>query len=211
MSHATSRSIGRFRVKQLPMPGWLAYAPNHMWLDTCDDGLLYVGVDAFFTRFVGSVESIAFLTLKGFVRPSVVLTVRGVDLTLVFPHRVELVAANTHLRSNPGRLGDDPYGLGWLFEARGGPDGGSAGGEKLGRFARGMRTGLAAREHMGREVRRAAELVHDTILPARSIGGALAADGGDPAPDLLFRLSREEILRLLTELFPLPVDSDPRG
>jgi glycine cleavage system H lipoate-binding protein len=193
------------------MPGWLAYAANHMWLDVCDDGLLYVGVDAFLTRLVGSVERVAFLTLKGFVRPAVVLTVRGVDLTLHFPHPVELVAPNTHLRSNPGRLVADPYGLGWLFEARGGPDRGSRRGRAPSRVTQGLRQGPAAREHMSREVRRVAELVHDRILPGHSVGGPIAADGGCPTPDLLLRLSREEILRLFAELFPLPVVSERRS
>jgi glycine cleavage system H lipoate-binding protein len=198
-------------VDGIPMPGWLSYAPNHMWLEVCDDGLLYAGVDAFLTQLVGTVERIAFLTLKGAVNPAVVLTVCGVDLTLHFPHRVELVTANTHLRSNPGRLVADPYGLGWLFEARAVPDRGARRGAPSDRLSHGMLRGLAAREHMSREVRRLSELIHDRILTDRSAQGPIAADGGRPAPDLLLNLGREEILRLFAELFPIPGASGRRA
>ena len=59
----------------------------------------HLGVDAFLARLVGEVERLTFLTVKGDVRPAVVLTVGGVDLTLVFAQPLPLVAANTRLRS----------------------------------------------------------------------------------------------------------------
>ena len=34
-------------VDGVPVPGWLYYADNHLWLDVGDDGLCHVGVDAF--------------------------------------------------------------------------------------------------------------------------------------------------------------------
>ena len=52
-------------VDGVPVPGWLYYADNHMWLDVGDDGLCHLGVDAFLTRLIGTVERLAFLTSKG--------------------------------------------------------------------------------------------------------------------------------------------------
>jgi glycine cleavage system H lipoate-binding protein len=184
-------------VEGIPMPGWLQYTPNHLWLDTGDDGVCHVGIDAFVAQLVGGVERLAFLTVKGSVRPAVVLTVRGVDLTLVFPEALAIVAANTRLRSSLGRLGTDPYGLGWLFEARRPADE-----QPVRRAADRLRCGSAAREWMESELRRVSELVHTHLVSRR--GERLAADGGRFSADLLAHLDREEILRLFAELFPIP-------
>jgi glycine cleavage system H lipoate-binding protein len=178
-------------VAGVSVPGWLFYADNHLWLDVGDDGLCHVGADAFLAMVVGEVERLAFLTVKGDVRPAVVLTVAGVDLTLVFPRRLSLVAANTRLRSALDRLVSDPYGLGWLFTARW--DG----------RTEGLRHGGAARDWMAAEVARLTSAVHERLLRPRD-GVALPADGGRPAPGFLRHLEHEDALRLLAAFFPLP-------
>jgi glycine cleavage system H lipoate-binding protein len=193
------------RVEGVLMPGWLSYAPNHMWLDVGDDGLCHVGVDDFLVQVVARVERLAFLSLKGVCRPAVVLTVGGVDLTLAFAHPLRLVAVNTRLRADLGRLVADPYGAGWLFEARlehrrGGPD------ETAG-LDDGLRRGAPAREWMAGEVRRLTRFAHDRLAAGPS---PLPADGGRFAPGLLDHLDREEALRLLADLFPfVPADRRP--
>lgn len=188
-------------VDGIPMPDWLYYSPNHLWLDIGDDGLVHLGADAFLTQLVGTVERLAFLTVKGCARPAVVLSVRGVDLTLAFAHPLQLVAANTHLRANLDRLTADPYGLGWFFEARAAetrpaPEPGES-------IVAGLLRGEAARAWMALEMRRAAEFVHEKLVPRTALG-TLQADGGTPAPDLLRHLERDQILQLFAELFPLP-------
>ena len=180
------------------MPGWLEYAANHLWLDTEKDGVCHVGIDAFVVQLVGSVERLAFLTLKGCVRPAVVLTVRGVDLTLVFPDALTIVNVNTRLRSNLERLTADPYGRGWLFEARW-PS--LRMGSRPPAADDGLLAGDAARQRMQREVRRVSELAHARLVAPR--GDRFVADGGRFAPDLLAQLDREEVLRLFAELFPI--------
>ncbi len=188
-------------VAGVPMPGWLWYAANHLWLDPGDDGVCHLGIDAFVLQLVGAVEALAFLTPGGAARPAVVLTVCGVDLTLVFPRLLSIVSANSRLRSSLDRLSADPYGMGWLFEARLPAD------QRVGRGADGpdadgLRRGQPAREWMAREVQRASAIVHDRILSRR--GARLAADGGRFTPGLLNQLDREETLRLLADLFPHP-------
>jgi glycine cleavage system H lipoate-binding protein len=181
-------------VDGLPLPGWLFYADNHMWLDAGDDGLCHLGVDAFLTRLIGTVERLTFLTVKGDVRPAVVLTVGGVDLTLVFSQHMPLVAANTRLRSALEHLALDPYGLGWLFTARSDAS------------RPGLRHGRAARDWMASEVGRLGTVVHELLLHPRA-GVAAPADGGRPAPGFLRHLERDDVLRLFAAFFPLPVDT----
>jgi glycine cleavage system H lipoate-binding protein len=188
-------------VDGIPVPAWLFYADNHMWLDVGDDGLCHLGVDAFLARLAGEVDGLAFLTLKGEVAPAVVLTIGGADLTLVFGRPLPLVAANTRLRSSPDRLVSDPYGVGWLFSARWDEPRGTPGGPAAG-VGR-PRHGRAARDWMAAEVARLSLFVHEQLLRERS-GAALPADGGHPAPGLLRHLEREDVLRLFAAFFPLP-------
>jgi len=186
-------------VASVPLPGWLLYADNHLWLDLGDDGLCHVGIDAFLAQVVGVVERLTFLTTKGTARPAVVLTTRGVDLMLVFPQPLAIVAVNSRLRSSLDRLIADPYGLGWLFEARlpvNDPGRRGAG------FAAALRRGAAARGWMEREVRQLSEQVHARYVS--SPAAPVAADGGRFAPDLIQHLERDEILRLFAALFPIP-------
>lgn len=183
----------------VPVPGWLYYADNHMWLDLGDDGLCHVGVDAFLARAAGAVERLSFLTVKGDVRPAVVLTIAGADLTLVFGSRLPILAANTRLRSGLERLTADPYGLGWLFTARW-----DASHDPRARLATaGLRHGRAALEWMAGEVDRLQAAVHELLMHPRQ-GAALPADGGRPAPGFLHALEREELQRFFSLFFTIP-------
>lgn len=105
-------------VDGIPMPAWLYYAPNHLWLDLGQDGLVHLGIDAFLARRLGRAERLRFLGVKGRLKPTVVLGARGAETVVSFPRPLLVVAANTRLRASPRRLTDDPYGSGWLFEAR---------------------------------------------------------------------------------------------
>jgi glycine cleavage system H lipoate-binding protein len=186
-------------VAGVPMPAWLFYAPNHFWLDVGEDGLAHVGIDAFVTNLVGSIDRLTFLTLKGTVRPAVVLSVNGVDLTLAFAKPMHLVAVNTRLRANPDRLTVDPYGLGWLFEAR-------VGEAPHDPLFEGLLEGDIARAWMAQEVGRASRFVHEQVAP-RSPLGTLLADGGGLAPAAVRHLDRDQTLFLFAELFPLPLET----
>lgn len=106
------------RVDGIRVPTWLLYAPNHLWLDTGEDGSCHVGIDGLFARALESVEQVSFLTLAGTARPAAVLTARGIDVLVVFPGLMRIAAPNLYLRANPSRLVRDPYSLGWLFQAR---------------------------------------------------------------------------------------------
>jgi glycine cleavage system H lipoate-binding protein len=182
-------------VAGVPMPGWLFYAEEHLWLDAGDDGVGHVGIDAFLTQLLGKIRRLAFVTTKGNAQPAVVITVQGGEVRLRFPQPLPLVAANLRLRASLDRLTADPYGSGWLFEVRLPSDTAS--------FSAPLRHGGAARQWMAAEVRRVSEWLHGHLRATQ-----VAADGGRFSPEMLEHLTPEDVARLLAEIVP---GSEPRG
>ncbi len=174
-------------VAGVPMPGWLLYAESHLWLDVGDDGVLHVGIDGFVAQLLGPIERLTFLTVKGTLPPAVQIAARGAELTLRFPDPLRLVAANLRLRARLERLSADPYGSGWLFEARQ-PSGGMPQGA--------LKQGRAAKQWMTEEVRRVSEWMHAHLQRSR-----LAADGGRFAADFLEDLAAADVPSLLAAVF----------
>lgn len=110
--------LREYRLDGIRVPEWLRYSANHMWLDLGDNGRCHIGIDAFAARVIGTAERVSFVTLRGVARPGAAVTVRGVDLQLVFPNPVHITGVNLYLRADPARLTATPYTQGWLFEGR---------------------------------------------------------------------------------------------
>jgi glycine cleavage system H lipoate-binding protein len=178
-------------VDGIPVPQWLHYAPNHLWLDKSEDDVCHIGVDALMARVLGCVDRITYLTTRGVHHPAVVLAAGGHEFHLVFPNRMLITAANVYLRANPARVTSDPYRQGWLFECRPVPDqpgsspieGLHAGGEQANRWMRSEYERLGAFIHAQAGVRGAADDV-------------LVADGGNVAPGVVEHLDRDQAARL---------------
>lgn len=183
-------------VDGIPVPGHLAYAPNHLWLDVGDDGSRHVGIDAFLARIVGEVDAISFVVPRGDGRPVAVLTVHGVDLQLVAPTTLRRAVANVYLRTSPAKLTSDPYGAGWLFES---VEPCPSADEQ----ASGFRRGDDAARWMLTESSRLALHVHDTLSRRGSEGARFMADGGAPSAGLAAHLERGELLDLFNQFFSL--------
>lgn len=179
------------------LPDDLAYTRNHMWLDQGDGRRVHIGVDAFFTRTLGGVESVGYTARRTDARPVALLRVGGVDLEMVFPLRLREIEPNEHLTAAPSLVADDPYGRGWLFA--GVPvddDDDSASGVLL--------RGPTAGRWLRRESERLTRFVHDCLDERR--GGAasgLATDGGDAGTRLSTHLDRRTLVRLHHEFFAL--------
>lgn len=179
-------SVGGIRV-----PTWLHYSANHMWLDAAKDGAYHLGLDAFLSRVLGAVERITFLKQTGVQRPSVVLTVHGVDLEVVFPNPILLTASNLYLRANPARLTSDPYGAGWLFQGvqlPGQPP-----------VTSGLIRGDAVLPWIDGEIGHMSAFLAECRIPRHDT--QVMNDGGVFSPALLQQLNREEALRLFHEFF----------
>ena len=180
------------RVDGIPLPGWLRYSANHMWLDVTEDGSCHAGIDAFLSRALGPVERISFVWTQGEHRPTAILTAAGAELEVVFPNPMRIVDCNIYLRANPARLSSEPYTAGWLFE-------GVPSDETL----RGLMQGAEARAWMERELQSI-----NQFLQEQSPG--VAADGGVFAAGVLAQLSRERSCALFHQFFS-PYTGERRG
>jgi glycine cleavage system H lipoate-binding protein len=172
-------------VDGIPVPNWLRYSANHMWLDVTEDGTCHAGIDAFLSRALGPVERITYVWQKGNHRPTAVLTAGGVDLEVVFPNSLILTDCNLYLRADPGRLAAQPYTGGWLFE-----------GKPVEGTTADLMEGAAARQWMETEQRRINE-----FLQQQSGNGQFAADGGLFSAGLARLLDRDRMLALFHEFF----------
>ena len=91
MAHPDAVAAG---ADQIPLPDWLLYAGNHMWLDLTEDGVCHIGIDAFLSRALGKVDRISYVWTKGNHRPAAVITVGGMELELVFPNPLLVTGCN---------------------------------------------------------------------------------------------------------------------
>jgi glycine cleavage system H lipoate-binding protein len=173
-------------VDGLPLPGWLSYSANHMWLEVTEDGICHAGIDAFLARVLGKIERLSYVWEKGRHCPTAVLTAAGQDFEVVFPNPMLLTGCNLYLRSNPSRLVSEPYTAAWLFE-----------GTPLPETRGNLRSGAAAREWMEQEQRRINEFLQQPADGAQPC----AADGGQFAEGLSASLSRERLRALFHEFF----------
>jgi glycine cleavage system H lipoate-binding protein len=176
-------------VEGIPVPERLWYSSNHMWIEVDDNGVCHVGIDAFLARLAGQLDRLHFLTVKGMHRPTVMLSINGVDWPLVFPNPMLISGANLYLRSHPERLIADPYRSGWLFEGWELPSGAGA--------RSGLLDGRRARAWMEEEVHRASQTIHELLAERQPPDACFVNDGGVFAPGVARQLAREELMRLL--------------
>lgn len=174
-------------VDGLPMPEWLSYSANHMWLDVTDDGACHIGIDAFLSRALGAVDRVQYVWTKGRRRATAVLSVAGFEFQVVFPNDVILDNCNLYLRADPSKLTTEPYTGGWLFEGTLAPETRAS-----------MLEGQPARAWMQAEQRRMNEFLQQHVS---SELGPLACDGGLFAAGAALELDREHLLALFHEFF----------
>ncbi len=173
---------------EIPLPDWLRYSGNHMWLDVTEDGVCHAGIDAFLGRALGKVERIGYVWTKGRHRPAAVLSVHGLEMELVFPNPLLLTGCNLYLRADPSRLTAEPYTGGWLFEGVPSPE-----------TTENLLSAVEARQWMEREQVRIGEFLQQ--LQAAATGSASLADGGLPVKGVIRRLEREQMRALFLEFF----------
>src|SRR5581483_4374448 len=97
-------------------PPDLLYTSNHFWLQAEESNLCHIGIDGFLAEVAGKIDAVTFAASRCTHRPAVALTIRGVEWPMVFPNPVVIERVNGRVRTDPGRLTADPYGVGWLFE-----------------------------------------------------------------------------------------------
>jgi glycine cleavage system H lipoate-binding protein len=176
-------------VDGIPMPDWLRYSANHMWLDVTDDGACHAGIDAFLSRALGAIDRITYVWLAGQHRPTAILTVAGTDLEVVFPNSFLLTKCNLYLRADPSKITADPYTAGWLFEGIPAPE-----------TTDNLIQGADARHWMEEEQRRINQFLQEQ--PQGNCGpGQTLCDGGLFAHGVARQLDRDRRLALSHEFF----------
>ncbi|MBS1858149.1 MAG: hypothetical protein JST11_22450 [Acidobacteria bacterium] len=169
--------------KSADPPPDVLFAPNHLWLAVSEEGLCHVGVDGFLAEVAHSVDGVTFVTGGGTRRPTVALTVNGVEWPMTFPNPMMIQSVNTHLQTHPGRIAEDPYGAGWLFE----------GWEIPGRTRAGLMDGPRVAAWMAAERQRLSSFVHEA--------GQVFGDGGEAAPGVARLLPRASVVTLFQQFF----------
>jgi glycine cleavage system H lipoate-binding protein len=167
---------------EIPMPDWLQYSANHMWLDVSGGGMCHAGIDAFLSRVLGTIDAVNYVRLKGRQRPMAVIRAAGSDYEITFPSAFQVTACNLYLRANPAPLTREPYTAGWLFE-----------GIREEGMTANLRSGAAARQWMQDEQRRLNEYLQQ--------GAGVVADGGTAIAGLTAHLDRGQIAALFHEFF----------
>jgi glycine cleavage system H lipoate-binding protein len=204
MSHAEDgQADSRLDCCTISNKEGVQYTQNHMWVDVHEDRSCHIGIDAFLAKFLRDVERLSFVTTRPVCRPTAVITVRGIDLQLSFPDKIQITGVNAYLRARPSSLITHPYTLGWLFE--GVRPAGLPEETELTTGTRVIRSDHA-RQWLKQESRRMTDYVRGELVSSRNKEFATMADGGTWSEDLITHLTREETLQVWNEFFSISVD-----
>jgi glycine cleavage system H protein len=164
--------VGANYVEGFLVPENLSYHSGHSWLVRERQQAVRVGADEFAAALLGKIEKIELPKPGQWIRQGqkvVAFYKEGEKTEMVSPTEGEVMEINTEIVKNPALLRQDPYGKGWLVSVHV-PDEESTG--------RNLVPPALVRGWM----REAVERLY--ALQPR-LAGAVAADGGRPAEDLL--------------------------
>lgn len=159
-----------------------SYTPNHLWIVEGELGTYTLGIDDLIRFVLPRLDAVHFVTHAGIDRPRVLLVGGTAQLDLELPFRMEILSTNVHARREPAAVFHDPYGAGWLVEARG------LEAKHHDKGIEGLIPGEAAPAWMARERRRLDHFAHTHAHVPTDELGVTANDGGRCAPGLAGRL-----------------------
>jgi glycine cleavage system H protein len=171
-TQAAAAAWGADYVDGFLVPRSLSYHSGHSWLARERKNVVRVGADEFAAALAGRIDQIELPKPGQWIRQGqrVFTFIRdGQKTEMVSPTEGEVMAVNAEVVGNPALLRQDPYGKGWLLSVHV-PDE-----ENTGR-------NLVPSMLVGEWMREAVERLYGR-QPA--LAGAVAADGGRPAEDLL--------------------------
>jgi glycine cleavage system H lipoate-binding protein len=173
--HAVIKPIGMENIQGIRIPQGVYLHHGHTWVGMASGGQVRIGLDAFATRLLGTMDTIDLpLMGKSIERDTVGIRMNRGDLkaNLLAPVSGVVTAFNPKVTDEPGTLPDDPYGSGWLLMVQ--PT-------DLRSDLRDLQMGEEAKAFIGSEI--------DQLYQALEVElGPLAADGGNLAEDILGQL-----------------------
>src|ERR1035438_614352 len=170
------------------VPRSVSYHSGHSWLVRERKNVVRVGADEFAAALAGRIEKIELPKPGQWIRQGqkvIALTRDGQKTEMVSPTEGEVMAVNAEVVENPALLRQDPYGKGWLLSVHV-PD------------EENTSRNLIPKMLVGEWMREAVERLY-ARQPA--LAGAVAADGGRPAEDLLAALPGTNWQETTSEFF----------
>jgi len=180
--------MGSEYVDGFLVPQRVSYHSGHSWLVRERQNVVRVGADEFAAALAGKIESIELPKPGQWIRQGqkVISFYRdGKKTEMVSPTEGEVMAVNVNVLENPAMLRQDPYGKGWLLSVHV-PD------------EENTTRNLVPVKLVGEWMREAVERLY-----ARQpmLAGAVAADGGRPAEDLMAALPNCDWKEVTGEFF----------
>jgi glycine cleavage system H protein len=170
------------------VPSNLSYHSGHSWLVRERKGVVRIGADEFAAALAGKIEQIELPKPGTWVRQGqkfLTFVRNGQRTEMVSPTEGEVTEVNTEVLNDPKLLRQDPYGKGWLISLHV-PDEENT--------VRNLVPKMLVREWM----RQAVEGLYSR-QPA--LAGAVAADGGRPAEDILAGMPEADWKQITREFF----------
>jgi glycine cleavage system H protein len=180
--------IGSDYVDGFLVPESVSYHSGHSWLVRERQNVVRVGADEFAAALAGKIERIELPKPGQWIRQGqkVISFFRnGQQTEMVSPTEGEVMAINTDVLENPALLRQDPYGKGWLVSVHV-PD------------EENTNRNLVPRVLVGEWMREAVQRLYG-MQP--ELAGAVAADGGRPAEDLITALPGADWKQVTGEFF----------
>src|SRR5664280_2198164 len=185
---AVAARVGSDYVDGFLVPASVSYHSGHSWLVRERQNVVRMGADEFATALMGKIEKIELPKPGQWIRQGqkVISFFRdGQKTEMVSATEGEVMAINAEVVENPALLRQDPYGKGWLLSVHV-PD------------EENTSRNLVPKMLVGEWMREAVERLY-ARQPA--LAGAVAADGGRPAEDLLAALPGSNWADVTSEFF----------
>jgi len=185
---AVAAAWGADYVDGFLVPRSVSYHSGHSWLMRERKNVVRVGADEFAAALAGKVDKIELPKPGQWIRQgqkTITLMRGGQKTEMVSPTEGEVMAVNADVVENPALLRQDPYGKGWLLSIHV-PD------------EENTSRNLIPKMLVGEWMREAVSRLY-ACQPA--LAGAVAADGGRPAEDLLAALPGTNWQDVTSEFF----------
>jgi len=170
------------------VPQAVSYHSGHSWLVRERQNVVRVGADEFAAALAGKIEKIELPKPGQWIRQGqkVISFIRdGQKTEMVSPTEGEVMAVNAAVVENPALMRQEPYGKGWLLSVHV-PD------------EENTTRNLIPKILVGEWMREAVERLY---ARQPNLAGAVAADGGRPADDLLAALPGHDWQEVTGEFF----------
>lgn len=178
------------------VPAGVFVGPGHSWMELEPTGTVRVGVDRLPASLLGGVETIEAMPVGSEVQrgePLAMLRQGDRKIEVKSPVDGVITAANPLMAANPGRIGKEPFGAGWLVTLRA---------KNLGAELRRLFVAEEARSYLREQLANLRDFLARLSMAGReSLATATLPDGGLPVEGLAARLTDEEWRELVERFF----------